>query len=93
MQPRTLRHRYGHMAPTALDEEGFRFHFYTADSLGREPAHVHVERGDGEAKFWLEPIKLVWSKRMKKQEVRRARKLIEENIAEILATWREHAGR
>jgi hypothetical protein len=42
--------------PTVLRIGPFRFFFYAGD--GNEPAHVHVERDDGEAKFWLEPIRL-----------------------------------
>ena len=39
--------------PTVLYINGFRFYFYAGD--GNEPAHVHVEKGDGIAKIWLEP--------------------------------------
>ncbi|THH37519.1 DUF4160 domain-containing protein [Neolewinella litorea] len=39
--------------PTVLHERGYRFHFYASD--GGEPAHVHISRGNGYAKVWLEP--------------------------------------
>lgn len=42
--------------PTVLRIGPSRFFFYAGD--GNEPPHVHVERDDGEAKFWLEPIRL-----------------------------------
>ena len=42
--------------PTILRLLGLRFHFYSDE--GAEPAHVHVDAGDGECKFWL--IQLVW---------------------------------
>ena len=41
--------------PTILRSGSFRFFFYSNEALPREPAHVHVERGDMEAKFWLRP--------------------------------------
>jgi hypothetical protein len=34
----------------------YRLFFYSADR--DEPAHVHVEREEGKAKFWLEPVRL-----------------------------------
>ena len=34
----------------------YRFHFF-ANERG-EPRHVHVERDDSEAKFWLDPVEL-----------------------------------
>ena len=42
--------------PTVLRVGPFRFFFYAGD--GGEPPHVHVERDEGEAKFWLDPVRL-----------------------------------
>ncbi len=42
--------------PTLLRIEGFRFFFYSSER--QEPPHVHVEKGDGEAKLWLQPVDL-----------------------------------
>ena len=39
--------------PTILNENGFRFFFYSSDR--NEPAHIYVEKGDAEGKIWLEP--------------------------------------
>ena len=39
--------------PTVLTVNGYRFHFYASDQ--DEPPHVHVSRGEGYAKIWLEP--------------------------------------
>jgi hypothetical protein len=41
--------------PTVLRVGPFRFFFYAGD--GAEPPHVHVERDDSEAKFWLDPVR------------------------------------
>ena len=50
--------------PTLLLVDGYRFFFFSNE--GTEPPHVHVERGDGYAKFWLEPVELstrwVWGR-------------------------------
>ena len=42
--------------PTALRVGPYRFFFYAGDR--DEPPHVHVERDDKLAKFWLDPLRL-----------------------------------
>ena len=42
--------------PTVLRMESYRFFFYSGDC--DEPAHIHVEREDKVAKFWLDPVRL-----------------------------------
>jgi len=41
--------------PTVFRERGFRFFFYSNEGMPREPLHIRIEKGDAEAKFWLEP--------------------------------------
>jgi hypothetical protein len=76
--------------PTILRAEGFRFFFYSNES--DEPAHIHVERGDVTAKYWLDPVKLAESVGMKAQELKRARERVEEHVAAFVAAWRSHHG-
>ena len=76
--------------PTLLLIEGFRFFFFSNE--GSEPPHVHVEFGDGTAKFWLEPVELVMAQRMKQQEVRRARVFVQQNQSVFLERWHEYFG-
>ncbi|OPX39482.1 MAG: hypothetical protein B1H13_09730 [Desulfobacteraceae bacterium 4484_190.3] len=45
--------------PTILREGPYRFFFYSGD--GNEPVHIHVERENNLAKFWLAPVRLAWS--------------------------------
>ena len=40
--------------PTVLTYGPFRFYFYAGDRS--EPPHVHVERDNFVAKFWLDPV-------------------------------------
>ena len=42
--------------PEIFRLEGYVFFFYANE--GNEPMHVHVRRGGGYAKFWLEPLEL-----------------------------------
>jgi len=38
--------------PTVLRWRGYRFFFFSNE--GSEPAHIHVEKDEAMAKFWLE---------------------------------------
>ncbi len=76
---------------TLLLEGGFRFFFYSNE--GREPPHVHVEKGGGEAKLWLQPVALVWQGGLTSAEVRRVRELAFQHQASFLERWHEHFGR
>jgi hypothetical protein len=41
--------------PTVLKVGPYRFSFYAG--YRDEPAHIHVERDENIAKFWLDPVK------------------------------------
>ena len=73
--------------PTVLRSGPYRFFFYAGD--GGEPPHVHVERGDAEAKFWLDPIRLERSRGFGRKEINRIRRLVEWNLQELLESWNE----
>jgi len=73
--------------PTVLRAGRFRFFFYTGD--GGEPAHVHVERDNGEAKFWLEPVRLERSRGFRRKEINRIRDLVDEHRKQLLEAWNE----
>jgi Domain of unknown function (DUF4160) len=77
--------------PTVLIVEGFRFFFFVSNE-GLEPPHIHVERGDGLAKFWLQPVELAVVLRLKQHEVRRARLLVETHQTLFLEKWNEYFG-
>lgn len=72
--------------PTVLRVGAFRFFFYMQE--GREPAHIHVESGDGEAKFWLTPIAAAFRTGYADHEVRRIEVLINENLELLLNAWK-----
>ena len=42
--------------PTVLRSGPYRFYFYSHEP--DEPPHIHVDREDYSAKFWLNPIQL-----------------------------------
>jgi hypothetical protein len=52
--------------------------------------HIHVERGDGTAKFMLDPVMLLKSKRFKAAEIVEIRNLVNENLVFIKDKWHEY---
>ena len=66
----------------------YRFFFYAGDQ--DEPAHVHVERDNHIAKFWLEPVRLFNSGRFKSKELNRIQKLVEENQVLFIEAWNDY---
>jgi hypothetical protein len=64
--------------PEIFRLEGYVFFFYANE--GNEPMHVHVRRGGGYAKFWLEPLELDYAKGLKTKEIVRAEIIITENL-------------
>lgn len=58
------------------------------DSSDREePPHVHVERDQNLAKFWLEPVRLQRSGGFRRPELRRVDRLVVENMERLLREW------
>ena len=74
--------------PTVLRIAGFRFFFYSDE--GSEPPHIHVERSDEVAKFWLEPVELVSSSGFSAKEINQLRKLVTENQTRLVQFWHEY---
>lgn len=74
--------------PTLLRVGGSRFFFYSSE--GHEPPHIHVEKGDGEAKLWLQPVEVVYSYRLTPAELRRVQELTVEHQAVFVERWNEH---
>lgn len=73
--------------PTVLRLGPYRCFFYAGDR--EEPPHIHVERDDNVAKFWLDPVRLQSSGGFNRREINRIRRLIEENQQVILESWHE----
>lgn len=76
--------------PTVLVVEGFRFFFFSNE--GTEPPHIHVERGDGYAKFWLDPVELSDAVGLKTPELSRARLIVIQHRIDFREKWREYFG-
>jgi hypothetical protein len=64
------------LSPTVFREGEFRFFFF---SRVESRVHIHVSHPDGEAKFWLKPIK-------------NAQRLVESRQQEIIDAWNNYFG-
>jgi hypothetical protein len=71
--------------PTVLRIGPYRFFFYAGDRV--EPRHVHVERDDAVAKFWLEPVRLDQGHGFNRIELQRVHRLVLANRKAILRAW------
>jgi hypothetical protein len=57
-------------------------YFYSHEP--NEPAHVHVDRDESSAKFWLQPVALARNLGFAPPELRRVQRLVVENQALLL---------
>jgi len=74
--------------PTVLRVGPYRLFFYAVDH--DEPPHIHVERENKVAKFWLDPIRLQWSGGFSRREIGRIQKLLSANHRRLLEAWDEY---
>ncbi len=79
--------------PLVFRWNGLRFHFYSNEGDPREPLHIHVNRGEADAKFWLYPtVERVYSHGLTARELRQDTEEIERRSDEIERAWNEHFG-
>ena len=71
--------------PAIFTDGPFRFFFYMGDR--DEPPHVHVERDNRTAKFWLNLVKLQSTGGLRRHEIRRIERIIEENHTQLMEAW------
>ncbi|MDD4193351.1 MAG: DUF4160 domain-containing protein [Mangrovibacterium sp.] len=75
--------------PKVLEVKGYKFFFYSSE--GDEPCHIHVKRGDGDGKIWLEPdLKEEYLEDFKAQEKKDIMKIVEENKNYLIWKWYEY---
>ncbi len=74
--------------PTVLRVGPYRFFFYAGDR--EEPPHIHIERDDNVAKFWLDPLRLQNNKGFSRTDLGRLQKLLVEYQQELLEAWHDY---
>jgi hypothetical protein len=79
--------------PTVFRLRGFRFFFYSNEGSPREKVHIHVEKGDAEAKFWLEPeVRLAYNDGYDARTLRELLEIVVANRERIMRAWDEFFG-
>ena len=72
--------------PTSLRLGPYRFYFYSQDC--GEPRHMHVDRDNLSAKFWLDPdVSLVNNHGFNRSELRDIERLIRQNLEILRDEW------
>jgi hypothetical protein len=71
--------------PTVLRIGPYRFFFFSSEP--GEPAHVHVDRDEDDAKFWLEPVALAANHGFRRHELNAIGSLVLENQEFLRETW------
>jgi len=76
--------------PVVFRYKGFRFFFYSNEGDPREPLHIHVEKDNAEAKFWLQPeVRVAFNDGFNAHTLRELLEIIESKKALIERTWNE----
>ena len=73
--------------PTIIRIGSFRCHFDSDE--GVEPAHIHIDTGDGECKFWLDPVVLAKNVNVSPADVRKIERLVFEHRNFLMEKYRE----
>lgn len=73
------------LLPTVLIIGPYRFFFYSGDR--EEPKHIHIERDDKIAKFWIDPVRLQVSGGFSRVELDKIQKLVIANNKIFKETW------
>ncbi|HSU12918.1 DUF4160 domain-containing protein [Longimicrobium sp.] len=76
--------------PTVLRSGPYRFFFYAGDR--DEPPHVHVEREDHRAKFWLDPVRIQNGGGFSAIELNRIAGLVTVHRDQLLEAWHDYFG-
>ena len=58
-----------------------------------EPPHIHVEREERTANYWLDPVRLARSKGFRGVEISRLQRLVNEHREELIDSWNEYFDR
>jgi hypothetical protein len=78
------------VVPTVLRSGPYRVYVYSHEP--NEPAHVHVDRDDASAKFWLKPVALALNLGFSPMELRRIQRMLSENETILLEKWNARFG-
>jgi hypothetical protein len=76
--------------PTVLQSGPYRFYFHSHEPS--EPPHIHIDRDDLSAKFWLDPVQLARNFGFRANELRLILSLVIQHSEKFLEAWHEFFG-
>lgn len=76
--------------PTVLRIGPYRFYFFSHEP--NEPAHIHVDREDQSAKFWLAPVALARNIGYNARELRDVERMVSQHQQKLLEAWNVYFG-
>ncbi|HST57177.1 MAG TPA: DUF4160 domain-containing protein [Longimicrobium sp.] len=71
-----------------MDSGPYRLYFYSHEP--NEPPHVHVDRDECSAKFWLMPVALADNVGFSARELRRIEEIVTENRSKLRKAWHDY---
>jgi hypothetical protein len=71
--------------PTILRIGPYKFYFYSHEP--NEPPHIHVDRENQSAKFWLQAVQLARNIGFSPRELNKLEALVQENQKVLLEEW------
>jgi hypothetical protein len=77
--------------PTVLRLNGYRFYFFASE--GSEPPHVHVDKGAGTLKLWIEELNIAYVEDLKPSEIREILIIARSHRQHLLDAWNEFDAR
>jgi hypothetical protein len=77
--------------PTVARIGPYRLFCYAGDR--DVPPHVHVERDDRVAKFWLDPVRLQRTVGFRAAELGQVERLVKQQQARLLEAWHDYFDR
>ena len=74
--------------PTILRIGAYRFYFYSHEP--NKPPHIHIDRDNLSAKFWLQSVTLAQNIGFPAKELRKLQSMVIENQTQLLEAWHEY---
>ena len=74
--------------PTVLRGRGYRFFFFSNER--NEPPHIHVERAENYAKFWLDPVALARNYGFRSSAISEIKQMVARHREDFLRAWNEY---
>ncbi len=74
--------------PTVLRVGPYRLYFHSHEP--NEPPHIHVDRDDLSAKFWLSPVSLARNFGFRPTELADVERMVQTNERPLIKAWHDY---